>query len=160
LPDKLSDLTPEFIHDPKTLICPFVQRTGNLRSWRERVRYVGASDPRTSYGYEFCLEKIHPEVWRGVAKTQREYKQRQLERLKQPVVPIVRCLAHRPILNLAYGGRIYPNSGTDWEDSFKYLASPAELIPMRLFSDRSVRKNVTSGDFPTRSRKRLQNCST
>src|SRR5262245_19634368 len=52
LPDRLSDLTPQYIHEPRMLICPYVQRTGGLRQWRRRIRELDF-DPRTSYSYEF-----------------------------------------------------------------------------------------------------------
>src|SRR4030095_13667268 len=37
-------------------------------------------------------------------------------------VPIVRCFAHRPVLNLSFDGQIY-ESAKEWEDSF--IKTPA-----------------------------------
>jgi len=149
-PDKLSELLPEFIQEPKILICPVVQRTSDTKSWRQNVRYVGASDLRTSYGYEFCPELVSSNVWRGVARTQREYKQRQMEALAAPVVPVVRCLAHTPILNLGYNGKIYTNLTLDWEHNFEHLKPANDLVPARLFADRATRKDVPIADFKPR----------
>jgi hypothetical protein len=38
LPARLSDLVPEFIADPKTLICPVERQTWSLRSWSKSLR--------------------------------------------------------------------------------------------------------------------------
>ena len=66
LPAKLSDLlTPELIHDPDDLVCPFVQKRGGLRAWKKRVNEL-SPDPYTSYGYEFApvLMDYNPEMTR------------------------------------------------------------------------------------------------
>jgi hypothetical protein len=116
LPDKLADLTPELIHDPNVLVCPYVRERGGLRTWRSRFRDV-ALDPYTSYSYEFVPKTIDQYNWRGAPKkTWREFKERQQKELG-PVVPIARCLLHRPRLNLAIGGTIY-ESGEYWEKKF------------------------------------------
>jgi hypothetical protein len=79
LPDKLSDLTSAFIHDPRILICPFVQKTGGLRSWRKVIREL-EFDAGTSYGYEFPRKIMGDDLWRGLPKrTWRDYKERQVE---------------------------------------------------------------------------------
>jgi hypothetical protein len=149
LPDRLSDLLPEFISNPNDLLCPFVQRTGDLKSWRERVRYVGGSDPRTSYGYEFCLDPLTINEWRGPPKTHRQKKEAQMKILGRPVVPIIRCLAHRPRLNLAYDGHVYDSAG-NWERNFANREEEENLSSTRLFSDRRVRRPVAPEDFPAR----------
>src|SRR5262249_12628717 len=100
LPDRLSDLAEGFIHDPRILICPFVQKTGGLRSWRKEIRELDF-DPLTSYGYEFPRKEIGDDLWRGLPKhTWRDFKERQVQKLGQlgSVVPIVRCHVHRPRL--------------------------------------------------------------
>ena len=130
LPDWLSDLEPEFISDPKGVICPVVLRTGDLKSWRKGILDVVLSDVRTSYSYEFCLSNVPPRQWAGSAKTYREYKQRQMEKLG-PIVPIVRCMAHRPMLNLAVGGKIF-ESGLYWEEMCHL--PQADLQPGPLFA--------------------------
>src|SRR6266404_4456896 len=38
LPHWLSDLVPDYIHDPNALVCPFVLGTGNLKKWRQKYR--------------------------------------------------------------------------------------------------------------------------
>jgi hypothetical protein len=76
-----------------------------------------ALDPHTSYSYEFPTQPIDHYNWRGAPKkTWREFKERQIKEVG-PVVPIVRCLLHRPRLNLAVGGTIY-ESGEYWERNF------------------------------------------
>ena len=114
LPQWLSDLVPDFINDPKMLICPFVINTGNLKKWREEyVNYRVFDDPaQCSYAYEFCTVPIQ----RIPDFTCRDYKQRQMAVIGFGV-PIVRCFAHRPILNLGFDGSIYPSPG-EWEDNF------------------------------------------
>jgi len=113
LPRWLSELTPDFIHDPETLICPFVRQTGNLKKWREDYVMIPVfGDSASSYAYEFCTVPIQ-----GLqGKTIRDYKQRQMEVMGFGV-PIVRCFAHRPVLNLAFDGAIY-ESPPEWEDVF------------------------------------------
>ncbi len=148
LPARLSDLTPEYIRDPKTLICPFVQKTGGLRSWGGDTRQL-APDPRTSYGYEFPPIEIPDDLWRGLPKkTWRDYKQRQVERLGKSgsMVPVVRCHIHRPRLNLAFGGHIY-ESELYWEENFAQLVPLEETYPMRLLSDRAGKKDVAAKDL-------------
>jgi hypothetical protein len=112
LPRWLSDLVPEFIDDPEKLICPFVRATGNVKKWREGLRTVPVfGDPKSTYGYELCLEPYH-----GSTNTIRDYKYRQMEVMGFSV-PIVRCLAHKPALNLGYDGTFYQSHG-EWEDIF------------------------------------------
>ena len=151
LPDKLSDLTPEFIHDPRILICPFVQKTGGLRSWRKAIRELDF-DAGTSYGYEFPQKIMGDDLWRGLPKrTWREYKERQVEKLGKlgGVVPIVRCHFHRPRLNLAFDGRIY-ESGKYWEKNFAQVVPEEELEPAALFADPAGRKKLVAEGFPHR----------
>ena len=113
LPRWLSELTPDFIHDPETLICPFVKKTGNLKKWREDYVAIPVfGDSASSYAYEFCTVPIQ-----GLpSKTIRDYKRLQMEVMGFGV-PIVRCFAHRPVLNLAFDGTIY-ESPPEWEDNF------------------------------------------
>ena len=150
LPDKLSDLLSELIHDPKILFCPFVQKTGDVNSWARRVRLVGKSDLRTSYCYEFCLEPISREVWRGPPRTQRQYKELQLQNIGRPVVPIVRCLAHRPYLNLAYDGKIYETASLHWEEQFAHSPAIEHFTPAAVFGISPSKTNLLPGDFPAR----------
>src|SRR5215218_10090739 len=48
LPDKLSDLSPDFIHNPDVLVCPYVRKRGGLRTWARHLRDL-TSDPHSSY---------------------------------------------------------------------------------------------------------------
>ncbi len=153
LPDKLSDLTPEFIHDPKVLICPFVQKTGGLRRWRRKIREL-AFDPRTSYGYEFTPNKIDYDLWRGLPKkTWSDFKFCQMEKLGKfgcaGVVPIVRCHVHEPRLNLAFDGQIY-ESALYWEFNYTNLVSSEDLDICGIFAHPADRKRLSIADFPTR----------
>ena len=153
LPEKLSDLMPEFIHDPKVLICPFVQKTGGLRWWRKKIREL-SFDPRTSYGYEFTPNKIEYDLWRGLPrKTWRDFKSCQMEKLgkfgRAGVVPIVRCHVHEPKLNLAFDGQIY-ESGLYWEYNYTNLVSFEDLDICEIFADPAAKKKLSIADFPTR----------
>src|SRR6185503_6958505 len=66
-----------------------------------------------SYAYEFCLQRWYVPGW-----TTRTYKEHQMQ-LVGMSVPIVRCFAHRPILNLGFDGSLYPTPiNRDWEDLF------------------------------------------
>src|SRR5881394_1211823 len=148
LPDKLSDLTPDFIQNPKILVCPYFQKTGGLRAWTKVIREL-ALDPHTSYGYEFAPVDISDELWRGLPKrTWREFKERQMDKLGRlgSVVPIVRCHVHEPTLNLAYDGHIY-ESGRDWEENFAHVVPVEELVPARIFADPGGGKNAVAKDF-------------
>ena len=114
LPQWLSDLVPDFISDPEILLCPYVKKSGKVKKWRDawRVFPVFADPVQCTYSYEFCLASI-PGL-PGV--TCREYKQGQMVLLGFGV-PIARCLAHRPVLNLACDGSLY-ESDVCWEDNF------------------------------------------
>ena len=140
LPDWLSDLTPEFIHDPKTLECPFVRSTGNLKQWRQLFRDAVFKDPGScTYAYEFCIKRFYIPGW-----THRDYKQRQMELIGLSV-PIVRCFAHRPILNLGVDGSIYPSRG-EWEDNFIAHKEHAELFHnVSLLTNRSQNELILRG---------------
>src|SRR5881394_191909 len=148
LPDKLSDLTPEFVQNPNILICPYVRRTSGLRAFREEIREL-SRDPRTSYGYEFPPGEIGEDLWRGLPKrTWREFKERQMEKVG-PVVPMVRCHVHEPELNLAFDGNIY-ESGLYWETNFAHIISGEDMHVERFFSDRAAVRKLDGPDFPPR----------
>lgn len=145
LPGKLSDLTPEFIHNADVLVCPYVNsRQGGLRTWKKRFREL-TSDSHTSYSYEMPPEPLDLYQWRGLPmKTWRDFKKRQQDELG-PVVPIVRCLDHRPCLNLAIGGNIFP-SGEYWEKEFR--VGEDLLTIANLFR---VPPSARSAEFPPRA---------
>jgi hypothetical protein len=133
LPDWFLDLHPKFIADPKVFVCPAVQRLGDLSSWKAGVGRSVFFDPvlLTSYSYEFCAAKrpLAP----GVEPTCQEYKKRQMDMIGDGV-PVVRCLAHGPVLNLSIGGRFY-SSGLYWEDEFRHLVPHEELADYTIFRD-------------------------
>jgi hypothetical protein len=146
LPHKLSDLTPDFLHDPKILICPFVQTRGGLRLWKKQFHEL-SPDPRTSYNYEFSPAPLLYNQWRGLPKkTWRDLKQRVTEELG-PVVPIVRCHDHLPTLNLAVSGWIY-ESERYWER--KFTTNDDLLTVSKLFASTVPSRKITAADFPPR----------
>lgn len=115
-PDKLSDLLDGYLDSPATLTCPYVDTRGGLRTWKKRFRDL-ASDHHTSYSYEFPPTPLDLYNWRGVPKkTFREFKEAQMKEIGN-VVPVVRCLDHRPCLNLSVGAEVY-ESGEYWETNF------------------------------------------
>jgi len=149
LPDKLSELTPEFIHNSDVLVCPYVHKRGGLRTWKKQFREP-APDPHTSYCYEMPPQPFDASHWRGLPKkTWRDFKERQAEQVG-PVVPIVRCLDHRPYLNLAIGAQIY-ESGYYWETNFSQ--DEHLLTVANLFRVPAPERPLTSKDFPPRDPK-------
>ena len=136
LPNWLSDVFPEFISDRDVLVCPYVAKTGQFFEWRKGlVQGPGkpSKGPPTYYHYEFCLEKAPHTVPEDSDKTYRDYKQAQRILLGDGV-PIVRCLAHDPILNLAYNGLIFENiDPVYWEESFAHIYAHGSLAPRDVF---------------------------
>lgn len=147
LPNYLSDLHPEFIADPRLFICPAVRRKGDFQTWRRGLRAGVFEDVLpTSYSYEFCV-KEYP-LWAGISSTEREYKLRQMKLLGSNV-PIVRCLAHKPTLNLSIGGSIYDCFG-EWEDNFTNLVAMAKLLPDEAFKDLAPLPGIYTAGIRTR----------
>jgi hypothetical protein len=159
LPARLSDLVPEFIADPKTLICPVERRTWSQRSWNRSGIWDPGFEPHASYSYEFNQTELPDILWRGLPKrTCREFKQAQmaqLERKGQPggEVPIARC--HRHKLNLGFSGSVYSTKDIYWERKFAKSDKDLEdlLVPGRLFADRTEPRSLTTGDFESRDSK-------
>jgi hypothetical protein len=124
LPRWLSDLTPEYLKNPKLLVCPYVYKSGNVKNWWQGLKTFRVhDDPKpTSYSYEFCLEKVN-----GLPETTcREYKQRQME-IFGGAVPIIRCTVHSRPINLACDGTVY-TSGEDWEHLFARSADDTNAV--------------------------------
>ncbi|HXJ76473.1 MAG TPA: hypothetical protein VNM37_26685, partial [Candidatus Dormibacteraeota bacterium] len=156
LPDKLSVLVPEFIHDPNLLVCPFVRTRGGLRVWKKSFADL-AHDPFTSYSYEFPPLLMDHQQWRGLPKkTIRDFKERQAE-VFGPVVPLVRCHDHTVFPNLRVDGRIYETPGLYWERSFttneglltvaRVFASPARVPARTEFPPRAPGANPNLVDL-------------
>ena len=59
--------------------------------------------------------------------TMRDWKRQQMELAGQQV-PLVRCLLHQPVLNLAIGGKIY-ESPVFWELNFTNQAELKAFSP-------------------------------
>jgi hypothetical protein len=147
LPHWLSELSGEYL-DAKLLVCPYVERIGDLQSWRYGIRGDVFEDPKksTSYAYEFCGKELT--LWTGVTKTWEDYKRRQMDLPGVGEdVPIVRCFAHDPILNLPYRGEIFP-SGMNWEDRYPHL-SHKDIQPESLFYH--LPPQTSSMAFPQRA---------
>jgi hypothetical protein len=119
LPDWLSDLVPKYIKDTNVLVSPFFRRTG-------KEELYGNEDPRltTSYIYEFSAKPIpkailsaFPNLAEGT--TMREWKTKQVTEFG-PVVPILRCFLHNPVLSVTSDGEFF-ESGAYWETDPKTL---------------------------------------
>jgi hypothetical protein len=119
LPDWLSDLVPKYIQDTNVLVSPIFRRSG-------KEELYGNEDPHitTSYIYEFSAKPV-PEVIRGAfpqlaaGTTMREWKTKQITEFG-PVVPILRCFLHNPVLNVTSDGEFF-ESGAFWETDPKTL---------------------------------------
>jgi hypothetical protein len=154
VPESLSALLGGYLDDETILKCPYVERTGRSKGWRYGFRDEVWSDRQTSYAYEFSGSALP--IYDGQVTTLHEYKRRQMALVRERggdggVVPIVRCFAHRPVLNLSYGGVVYP-SDFHWEELpeiVKLGIDHHELIPEALFEE-EIRTGMRSLDFPTR----------
>ena len=131
LPNWLSDLVPDYLPDVSVLTCPVCKRTGKIEA-------PPLTDPKiaTSYLFEFCPVPLGNSAPKAPKKTRRDWKRMQMD-LLGPVVPIVRCRHHNPVLNLSRGGQLY-DSGTLWEALFTNRVSRAQLSASRLTSDEAA----------------------
>lgn len=127
LPNWLSDLVPRYLDDVNMLLCPVCRRTGRTES-------PPLADPKlpSSYLFEFCPVPLGSAATNAPTRTRREWKRRQMSLLGSDV-PLVRCRHHKPMLNLAFDGRIY-ESASVWELLFTNRVNVAELTPARLFA--------------------------
>ena len=126
VPNWLSDLYPKYLSDPNVLLCSVTLKT-------ERLSPFGAPDPklRCSYLYEFAqtpMTAVVKSAFGGPLRTNRDWKRQQMG-LVGSDVPIVRCLLHKPVLNLSFGGKIY-ESPLFWEQNF------VDVVKMEDFSPR------------------------
>ena len=127
LPNWLSDLVPQYLDDANVLMCPVCRRTG-------RTEDPPLADPRLpcSYLFEFCPVPLGSLATNVPNRTRREWKRRQMGLLGSDV-PIVRCRHHRPVLNLAFDGKVY-ESPASWETLFTNRVNAVELTAARLFA--------------------------
>ncbi|PWU16569.1 MAG: hypothetical protein C5B50_13315 [Verrucomicrobia bacterium] len=127
LPNWLSDLVPQYLPDTNVLTCPVCRRTG-------RFEGPPLADPKisSSYLFEFCPLPLTSSNTNVSRHTRREWKERQME-LAGPIVPVVRCRHHDPVLNVAFDGRIY-DSPTSWEALLTNRLNPATLTMARMFA--------------------------
>ena len=124
VPNWISDLVPKYLSED-ALICPVTKKTESLSPF-------GALDPklRCSYLYEFPptpITDVVKEAFPGPQMTTREWKRQQMG-IVGSEVPIVRCLMHKPVLNLSFGGRIY-ESPMFWEQNFLDVAKMEDFRP-------------------------------
>ncbi len=121
-PNWLSDLVPEFLSDTNVLMSPVEVRTGRSVLW-------GNEDPKlkTSYIYEFNHAPAGGLRDQDIPLTMKEWKTLQMEEFG-PVVPLLRCHLHDPILNVSYSGEIY-ETALFWESDTNTLALMARLGP-------------------------------
>ena len=124
LPNWLSDLVPDFLSDPRTLISPKELRTGESRLW-------GYDDPKlkTSYVYEFSGNTAGSTVNRNRDEpiTMKTWKKFQMEEFG-PAMPLLRCHIHDPVLNLSFSGDTY-ETDLFWENDPNTLALVKKLGP-------------------------------
>jgi hypothetical protein len=120
LPGWLSDLVPEFLPDTNVLMSPVELRTGRSVLW-------GFGDPKvkSSYIYEFNQASSGRTGDQDVPLTMKQWKTLQMEEFG-PVVPMLRCHLHDPILNVSYSGDLYETS-LYWESDTNTLALMARL---------------------------------
>jgi len=122
LPDWLSDLFPRYLTDPEVLLCPAAERSG-------QAQLFGNDDPRmrSSYIYEFnTLPASDFHVTDPTARaTMKDWKTKQMEAFGA-AVPMVRCLNHPRVLNLAVSGDIY-ETALFWETDPNTLALMGRL---------------------------------
>ena len=149
LPDWLSDLVPQYLADVNVLVCPVCRRTGQTEA-------SPLADPKlpSSYLFEFCPAPLENEATNAPTRTRREWKRRQMG-LVGSMVPLVRCLHHDPVLNLAFDGKVY-ESPAAWEVLVTNRVSAEDLTPARVFGDarppatNAPSKVATASRFPPR----------
>jgi len=122
LPDWLSDLVPDYLTDPGVLLCPAAERSGT-------AQLFGNDDPRLpcSYIYEFNARPASDfhVADPTVRATMKDWKNKQMETFGG-AVPLVRCLNHARVLNLAVSGDIY-ETALFWETDPNTVALMARL---------------------------------
>src|SRR3954470_21257824 len=108
VPNWFSDLVPDYLSDVNVLVCPVCRRTG-------QTDIPSLADPKiaSSYLFEFCPLPLGNVAPASPKSTRREWKRRQMG-VVGSIVPLVRCRHHKPILNLAFDGRVY-DSPPSWE---------------------------------------------
>ena len=103
LPDKLSDLVPDFLSDPKVLVSP--KDDGDNQNGPLTLK---EDKHPSSYGYEWGSQKFRTLTFKEVKTCQvEEY---------GPVVPLLRCFLHGKALNISHDGEFY-ETDVNWEIS-------------------------------------------
>jgi len=138
LPKWLSDLVPQYLQDPNTLICPVCKRTGKTEG-------PPLADPKlsSSYLFEFCPVPLGKDAPNAPNRTRRDWKRRQMG-LVGSKVPLVRCRHHDPVLNVAFDGTVYESPGM-WEMNFTNRVGAEQLTARVLFAN----EGATAVETPT-----------
>ncbi len=144
LPNWLSDLVPQYLPDANVLVCPVCRRTGATEP-------APLADPKLpcSYLFEFCPVPLGNMAPNAPERTRREWKRRQMG-LVGSMVPIIRCRHHRPVLNVAFDGRVY-ESTPSWEQMFTNRVNPDALSAPRLFAEDAASAARAALHIPVRS---------
>src|SRR5262249_60208875 len=116
-----------YLTNANLLLCPYCRRTG-------KTEIGSLADPKiaSSYLFEFCPLPLGRSAPAAPNRTRREWKRLQMG-LVGSVVPIVRCRAHDPLLNLAFDGTIYDSSSL-WETVVANRVNTADLTAANLFA--------------------------
>ena len=125
LPGFLSDLYPKYIADTNVFLCPTALRNG------EEIPYPELRDPKllVHYGYEFSAQPIQAMYGYSGPMTMKTWKQMNMM-VVGGAVPIVRCFAYDPVLNVSFDGNFFV-SPLNWEQNFQDKIKPGELEPRR-----------------------------
>jgi hypothetical protein len=126
LPLHLSELVPDHVASPNTMICPVTRRTGEIKN-------LGFSDPKlsSSYIYEFGNFKV-PEIGEKTGFTLRDWRQLQMSHVGS-IVPVLRCMHHPRVLNMSFDGKVYETAG-DWESELANVVDPESLAPKAILA--------------------------
>jgi hypothetical protein len=143
-PNRLSALVPEFVLDPEDLTCPYVARSGDRTKWRLHVDQSVFDDPGSTYAYEFSNKSPY---W-GPELTYAEVKRHHMKFFGFGM-PIVRCFAHRPRLNLAYGGTVY-ESNFEWEDAYLTCREQRGVFHQNLSNTNLLATRLVEVSLPSR----------
>jgi hypothetical protein len=127
LPNWFSDLVPDYLQEVNALVCPTCRRTGKTEDPKLADPHIASS-----YLFEFCPLPLGNVAPANPKATRREWKRRQMG-VVGPVVPLVRCRNHTPVMNLAFDGRIYESTPA-WEEMLTNTVDPTTLTPARMFA--------------------------
>jgi hypothetical protein len=143
-PNRLSELIPEFVLGHGDLTCPYVTRSGDRTKYRLHVDQSVFDDPGSTYAYEFSNKSPY---W-GPELTYAEVKRHHMKFFGFGM-PIVRCFAHRPRLNLAFGGTVY-QSNFEWEDAYLTCREQRKVFHENLSDTNLIAIKLVEASLPLR----------